>query len=142
MSHLQTPSYHIFEPITPPLTTYYTQQPLHQQQQQSQSTTSRQSYIWPQLFNNLLPINTAFNSFEPEAEFVPLEAQNNPHNNGRTATTTTNTAAEEKPFGRFIYILIITTFKKSILFIFICFIPLSFCPNRSRCYNQRCQWWH
>uniref|UniRef100_A0A1I8N9S2 Fasciclin n=1 Tax=Musca domestica TaxID=7370 RepID=A0A1I8N9S2_MUSDO len=119
MSHIQTPSFHILEPITPPLTTtYYT--PTHQLQQQQQqllqqpssssspyqsqaTTTSRQSYIWPQLFNTLLPINAAFNSYEPEAEFVPLEAQENPHNpHGRTATTSTSTATssngEDKPF--------------------------------------------
>lgn len=95
MSHLTTPQRHLFEPISPPIT-FYTQ-PTQRHIAPLQAQASRQqNYIWPQ-FNNPLTFNTPFNSFEPEAEFVPLEAQQ--QQNQRSGQQSRNN--EEKPFGEY-----------------------------------------
>ena len=110
LSHLTTPQRHLFEPLISQPITFYTQQPQQQrhlvaprqaqvssqQQQQLQHEQQQTKYIW-QNFINPLTFNTPFDSFEPEAEFVPLEAQQqhnlqNPQQHGRNT--------EEKPFGK------------------------------------------
>lgn len=109
------PQRHLFEPlISEPITFYTQQQPQQQshlvaprqaqissqyqnQQQKLQNEQQQTKYIWQNLINPLT-FNTPFDSFEPEAEFVPLEAQQqhnsqlNPQPHGRNS--------EEKPFGK------------------------------------------
>ncbi|KAI8129886.1 Transforming growth factor-beta-induced protein ig-h3 [Lucilia cuprina] len=99
MSHLTTPQRHLFEPFISPQITFYTspqqQQQRHLAPRQAQASQlqeqQQQNYIWPNLINPLT-FNTPFDSFEPEAEFVPLEAQQQQNQQSR------NNNNEEKPF--------------------------------------------
>lgn len=114
LSHL-TPQRQLFEPFISPSPpqqqqiTFYTQ-PLPQQQQQDQrhlvprqAQASQQhfNYVWPNLINPL-NLNTPFDSYEPEAEFVPLEAQQQNQHNQYAGQHGRNN--EEKPFGKYFFL--------------------------------------
>ncbi|KAM7362558.1 midline fasciclin isoform 2-T2 [Cochliomyia hominivorax] len=91
MSHLTTPQRHLFQPLISPQITFYTQP----QERKAQASQQQLNYIWPNLINPLT-FNTPFDSYEPEAEFVPLEAQQ--HNNQNQYSGQHGRNNEEKPF--------------------------------------------